>query len=925
MPEMESSTLVLDPSADVLHYDVRGLDAIISPKSVAIIGATEKAGSVGRTIVWNLLSSPFGGTVFPVNPKRANVLGVKAYPNIGAVPDKVDLAVIVTPAPTVPGVIAECVAAGVKGAIIISAGFKETGPAGVALEQQVLAEARRGKMRVVGPNCLGVMNPFGGLNATFATAVARPGSVGFVSQSGALCTAVLDWSLRELVGFSFFGSMGSMLDVGWGDLIYYLGDDPHTESIVIYMETIGDARAFMSAARELELTKPIIVIKPGRTAGAAKAAASHTGSLTGSDEVLEAAFRRSGVLRVNSILDLFYMAEILSKQPRPKGPRLTIVTNAGGPGVLATDELLTAGGELAELSPETIESFNQFLPAHWSHNNPVDVLGDADPARYARALEVAAQDPNSDGLLVILTPQAMTDPTETAQQLAPFARKYHKPIIASWMGGAEVAAGESILNRANIPAFHYPDLAARMFTNMWRYNYNLKGLYETPMLPAIADADAGGLDRAGANQLVASVRQSGRTIMTEVESKALLAAYGIPTVPTRVAGSAAEAVSIADGMGYPVVLKIYSETITHKTDVGGVRLNLRDAAAVRQAYETIETAVSDKVGREHFQGVTVQPMVKVDGYELIVGSSIDPQFGPVVLFGAGGQLVEVFKDRSLALPPLTTTLARRTMQQTLIYKALLGVRGRAPVDLPALEQLLVKFSWLVSEQRWIKEVDINPLVVAYDPTAAAPMLALDARVVVHGPEVKESELPRLAIRPYPSQYISSWTSRQGVALGVRPIRPEDEPLMVKFHGTLSDRSVYLRYLHPMQFSTRVAHERLARICFIDYDREMALVAERGSGETREILGVGRLSKLSGGNRAAEFAILVSDSFQGHGLGTELLQRLIAVGRQEGLEQIVGYISPENDSMQRVARKLGFLLKRDLGEDLIEAALDLTNI
>ena len=918
---MPESSHKLDPSADVLHYDVRGLDAIIAPKSVAVIGATEKAGSVGRTIVWNLLSSPFGGTVFPVNPKRANILGIKAYPAIGEVPDKVDLAVIVTPAPTVPDIIAECVAAGVKGAIVISAGFKETGPAGVALEQRVLAEARRGKMRVVGPNCLGVMNPFSGLNATFASSMARPGSVGFISQSGALCTAVLDWSLRELVGFSFFGSIGSMLDVGWGDLIYYLGDDPHTESIVIYMESIGDARAFMSAAREVALTKPIIVIKPGRTAGAAKAAASHTGSLTGSDEVLEAAFRRSGVLRVNSILDLFYMAEILAKQPRPKGPRLTIVTNAGGPGVLATDELLTSGGELAELSPETLESFNKFLPAAWSHNNPVDVLGDADPDRYAKALQLAAEDPNSDGLLVILTPQAMTDPTETAQKLAPFAKQYHKPVIASWMGGADVAAGESILNKANIPTFHYPDLAARMFTNMWRYNYNLNGLYETPMLPD--DLSDGRLDRAAAVELVTRVRQSGRTIMTEVESKQLLAAYGIPTVPTKIASNADEAATIADDMGYPVVLKIYSETITHKTDVGGVKLNLRDAGAVRDAFDAIETSVTEKVGAEHFQGVTVQPMVKLDGYELIVGSSIDPQFGPVVLFGSGGQLVEVFKDRALALPPLTTTLARRMMQQTLIYKALQGVRGRPPADLAGLEQLLVKFSWLVSEQHWIKEVDINPLIVAYDPAATAPMLALDARVVVYGKDVTEVELPRLAIRPYPSQYASDWTSRQDAVLGIRPIRPEDEPMLVKFHATLSDRSVYLRYLHPMQYSTRVAHDRLSRICFIDYDREMALVAEQGEGDARQILGVGRLSKLSGGNQEAEFAILVSDSFQGHGLGTELLRRLIEVGRTEGLLRIVGFISPENDAMQRVSRNLGFILKRKLEDDLIEAILDLT--
>lgn len=918
----------LDRSSDILHYDVRDLDAIVSPKSVAVIGATEKVGSVGRTIVWNLLSSPFGGTIYPVNPNRANILGIKAYPTIGAIPDKVDLAVIVTPAPTVPGIIRQCVEAGVPGAIIISAGFKEIGPAGAALEHEILAEARKGHLRIIGPNCLGVMNPFSGLNATFASKVARQGSVGFISQSGALCTAVLDWSLREEVGFSFFASIGSMLDVGWGDLIYYLGDDPHTESIVIYMETIGDARAFLSAAREVALTKPIIVIKPGRTAGAARAAASHTGSLTGSDEVLEVAFRRSGVLRVNSINEMFYMSEILAKQPRPKGPRLTILTNAGGPGVLAVDALLTTGGELAELSPETITELNTFLPAAWSHNNPIDVLGDADPGRYAKALQIAAADPNSDGLLVILTPQAMTDPTATAEQLKPFANTYGKPVMASWMGGDDVAAGEMILNKARIPTFHYPDMAATMFTYMWRYTYNLRSLYETPMLPAGLTAGDPGRDQAAA--IVAGVRAGGRTILTEVESKALLAAYGIPTVPTRVAHTEDEAVQLAGAFGYPVVVKIYSETITHKTDVGGVQLNLRDADAVRRAYQTISAAVTEKVGAEHFLGVTVQPMVKLDGYEVIIGSSIDPQFGPVILFGTGGQLVEVFKDRALALPPLTTTLARRMMQRTLIYTALKGVRGRPPADLDQLEQLLVRFSWLVTEQRWIQEIDINPLIISYDPASGAPpMIALDARVVVYGPEVAEADLPRLAIVPYPSQYITTFMARQGEALSLRPIRPEDEPLMVKFHGMLSERSVYMRYLHPLQLTQRVAHERLSRICFIDYAREMALVAERtvpgvdaAAPDAREILGVGRLSKTGGGNAEAEFAILVADSFQGQGLGTELLRRLVAIGREEGIGRIIGYISPENDAMQKIARKLGFTVHRAKDDDLMVAQLDL---
>ena len=561
-----------DPAHDVLHYGRQPLDSIFAPKSVAVVGATETVGSVGRTIVWNLMSSSFSGTIYPVNPKRPSVLGIKAYPDLKSIPEKLDLIVVVTPAPTVPDIIKEAVDLGVPSAIIISAGFKETGPAGVELERQVMEHARRGNMRIIGPNCLGVMSPTTGLNATFASTIARRGSVGFISQSGALCTAILDWSLTENVGFSSFVSIGSMLDVDWSDLIYYLGDDPHTKSIVIYMETIGNARAFLSAAREVAMTKPIIVIKPGRTEGAAKAAASHTGSLTGSDEVLEVAFRRSGVLRVNSIAELFYMAEVLGKQPRPKGPRLTIVTNAGGPGVLATDALISNGGELTTISPETMEEFNKLLPAAWSHNNPVDILGDASPERYAKALEIAAKDENSDGILVILTPQAMTDPTETADVLKPYAQGLGKPVLATWMGGKEVAPGEAILNKVNIPTFPYPDTAARVFDYMAHYSENLHSLYETPMS---MDDGGDGIDRERAAKLIEDVRKSGRTILTEYESKQLLACYGIPTVDTRIAKSKEEAVKAADAIGYPVVLKLHSETITHKTDVGGVQLNLQ--------------------------------------------------------------------------------------------------------------------------------------------------------------------------------------------------------------------------------------------------------------------------------------------------------------------------------------------------------------
>lgn len=914
----QSTTFDQARAHDVYRYKHSPLDAIFRPKSVAVIGATEREGSTGRTLVWNLMQTSFGGVIYPVNPTRHSILGIKAYPSILAIPDEVDLAVIVIPAPGVPAVVRDCVQKGVKGAIIISAGFKETGEAGAELERQVLEEARKGRMRIIGPNCLGVMNPISGLNATFAARMAMPGSVGFISQSGALLTAVLDWSLRENVGFSAFVSIGSMLDVDWGDLIHYLGDDPKTKSIVIYMETIGNARSFLSAAREVALTKPIIVIKPGRTEQAAQAAASHTGSLTGSDEVLEAAFRRCGVLRVSTIDGLFSMAEVLAKQPRPKGPRLTILTNAGGPGVLATDALITGGGELAPISPETMAKLNELLPAPWSHGNPIDILGDADAERYARSLQIAANDPNSDGLLVILTPQAMTAPTQTAQALKKIYRRedgrpFGKPLLASWMGGADVAAGESILNQAGIPTYAYPDTAANVFNYMWRYNKRLRSLYETPSLPDYSPEDTHKHEEIA--EMLAHIRATGRTILTEYESKQVLAAYGIPTVETRLARSADEAAAVAAEIGFPVVIKLNSETITHKTDVGGVRLDLANADEVRNAYTSMAQRVSEKFGAEHFLGVTVQPMLSLkEGYELIIGASPDPQFGPVLLFGTGGTLVEVFKDRALGLPPLTTTLARRMMEQTKIYTALQGVRGRDPVNLAELEQLMVRFSQLVVDQRWINEIDINPLFAS-----DRQIIALDARVVLYRPEVQEDALPQLAIRPYPTHYVQPFTAADGTTFTIRPIRPEDEPMIVQYHRTLSEQSVYLRYFRAFQFDQRVEHDRLVRICFVDYDRDMALVAERKnphSGE-REIVAVGRLSKLHG-TGDAEFAILVNDACQGKGIGSELLRRLLEIGRSEGVERVFAYMMAENRGMYHICQKLGFSFAREA--DLVKAEI-----
>jgi acetyltransferase len=892
---------------DLLDYRRSySLEHIFSPKSVAVIGASERAGSVGRTILWNLVSSPFGGTVYPVNPKRSNVLGIKAYPSVSALPEVPDLGVIVTPATTVPDVARECARAGVRALVIISAGFKEIGEQGIALEKDILRIVQEAQIRLIGPNCLGVMRPATGLNATFANCLALPGNVAFISQSGALLTAILDWSLREKVGFSCFASLGSMLDVGWGDLIDYLGDDPNTKSILIYMETIGDARAFLSAARQVALRKPIIVIKAGRSPQAAHAAASHTGSLAGSDEVLSAAFRRAGVLRVDTIADLFYMAETLARQPRPEGKRLAIITNAGGPGVLATDTLAAGGGELAALTDSTRAALDGFLPSHWSHGNPVDILGDADPDRYARALEAVGQDENTDGLLVILTPQDMTDPTKTADRMKSYAQRFrNKPLIASWMGGTNVSAGEQILNEAGIATFPYPDTGARIFNFMWRYSYNIRGLYETPTL---ADSPASTGKREDAKQIIETARKAGRTLLTEAESKGLLNAYGIPTVETRVATSVESALEQAEQLGYPVVVKLHSKTITHKTDVGGVRLNLTDARGVREAFGAIRDRLEELGKLEAFDGVTVQPMVRSAGTELILGSSIDPQFGPVLLFGMGGTLVEVYRDRALALPPLNTTLARRMMEQTKIYRALRGVRGRAPIDTGALEQLLVRFSQLVVEQRLVKEVDINPLLASPEG-----LLALDARVILYPPSISEAELPPLAILPYPLKYVTRWQLKNGETITIRPIRPEDENKMVAFHQSLSEQSVYLRYAGMLKLSQRIKHDRLSNLCFIDYDREMALVAERdGAGSAAsEIIAVGRLVRLRG-TRDGEYAMLVTDRYQHQGLGAELSRRLIDVAHDWKLDRIVADVLPQNGPMQGAFKALGFSLSTDDG-------------
>jgi acetyltransferase len=893
-----------------------GLKSMFAPQSIAVIGATEREGSVGRTVIENLKKGSCQEKLYAVNPKHKEVLGLRCYAELADLPEKIDLAIVITPAITVPAMIGECVKRGVGAAVVISAGFKERGEEGARLEREIRERLSGSTMRVLGPNCLGLMNPIAGVNATFAHDMALPGTVAFLSQSGALETAILDWSLQERVGFSAIVSTGSMLDVGWGDLIDYFGEDENTHSILLYLESVGDARSFISAAREVALRKPIIVIKAGQSEAASRAATSHTGALTGSDEVFDAAVRRCGALRVHSIADLFYMAETLGCQPRPEGPRLAIVTNAGGPGVLATDSLIANGGELGQLSRNSIEALNQFLSPNWSHGNPLDVLGDAGPKEYARAFEIALNDPNCDGVLAILAPQGMTDPAKAAELLEPYAHSSKKPVLASWMGGKLVAEGEGKLRQAGIATFGYPDTAARAFCYMWRHTYNLRGIYETPSLAEEVTHDDRSCDNVA--RILENVRKTGRTLLTEFESKQILACYGIPTIETRIAASESEAALLARMVGFPSVLKVHSETITHKTDIGGVKLNLRDEESVRKAYREIESAVREKAGLDKFQGVTVQPMIAPEGYELILGSSIDPQFGPVILFGSGGQLVEVYRDRALALPPLNTTLAQRLMEQTRVYVALKGVRGRAPVDIEALKRILVRFSRLVMEQPWIKELDINPLLAS-----GHGILALDARVVLHPAEMRQEQLPKPAIRPYPTQYVAEWKTKTGGAMLIRPIRPEDEPLMAKFHRTLSSETVYLRYFHMVSLGARVAHERLVQQCFIDYDRDMALVAEMKdsvSGE-RAIVAVARLTKEPTSTQA-EIAVVVSDAYQGVGIGSELVRRLIEVARHEKINRITATMLPENNSMQALARHFHFKPEAAIRPDALTVVLDL---
>jgi acetyltransferase len=891
---------------------VHHLDRLFEPRSIAVIGASDTQPGVGHSVLRNLRECGFEGAIYPVNPHRQTIQGLRAYPAIGDLPQTPDLAVVCTPAATVPGLVEECGAAGVGGMVVLSAGFRERGEEGQKLEQALqVARQRFRSMRILGPNCLGYLAPHRRLNASFATHLPAPGNVAFVSQSGALCTAILDWARQEEIGFSHFISVGNMADVTFADVIDFLALDPHTCSIVLYIESIPDAPAFLSAARAFTRTKPIVVYKAGRFAESAQAAATHTGALAGEDAVYDAAFERAGIVRVDELHDLFDTAELLARRDVPRGSRLAVVTNAGGPGVIAADSLIGRGGELARLSDDTRTALDRILPPYWSHANPIDLLGDATPQRYAAAIEPILLDPGVDAVLVILTPQAMTDPATVAGTVGEIAGRANKPVLATWMGGTDVAAGIRALNAARVPTFSTPEQAVKAFLMLVQYGRRRELLYETPreiplrvspeeVEPTIAGRTTRDARRKPIAHLIQRASRSHSRVLSEEGAKDLLRHYGIPIVETMLASSAQAAVRVAEELGYPVVLKIASPQITHKTEVGGVELNLQSAVAVEQAYERIVSSARERAPAATIDGVTVQRMVAPrDAVELILGSKHDATFGAVILLGAGGIATEVYRDRTIALPPLNERLAEHMLRSLRSWPLLDGYRGRRPVDRERLIETIVRFSWLVADCPEIVEFDINPLLVSPEGT-----IALDARAMLR--EARDSEEAsrphvHLAIQPYPEYFTRQIRLTSGEEVLLRPIRHEDEPLWREMLTSCSAESIRTRFAGLIRGD---AHDVAARFCCIDYDREMAVVAESRRDGRPCLMGVARLVA-DADHETAEFAILVADPWQGQGLGGQLMQYCLEIAEAWGLSEITAQTGVDNPRMLRMLNAFGF--------------------
>jgi acetyltransferase len=893
--------------------DIQSLDKIFKPQRIALVGVSPNPKSVTGRILANLIGGGFRGVVYPVSPSVEAVMGIPCFANVAALPKGPDLGIIGAPAAQVPGLVRECGEAGVRGLIIVSAGFRETGPDGLLLEQAVLTEARRfDGMRILGPNCLGIISPGLSLNASFAGSMPRPGQVAFVSQSGALCTSVLDWAAEEKLGFSHFISTGNMIDVDFGDLIDYLGEDEATKSILLYIESISDARKFMTAARAFARMKPIVAYKAGRFPESAAAAASHTGALAGEDAVYDAAFERMGIARVFNIGEIFDVADLVGRPKVPKGPRLAVLTNAGGPGVMATDALVAAGGLLARLSDATMAALDASLPPQWSHRNPVDVLGDAKSKLVAKAAQIVLADPGVDALLVIITPQAMTNPTAVAKEICAQAAATPKPVLAAWLGGAAMREGTGLLNDAGIPTYQTPEQAIKAFMTLVSYARNLETLYETPKdmrvdLPVHRDVLRGRFAEA-------LTRTEGA--LSESLSKELLAFYGIPVTRPVPAATADEAVRAAEAAGFPVVLKILSPDITHKTDVGGVALDLPDADAVRAAFAAMLETVARKAPGARLDGVTVQKMIRAeDGLEMILGVKKDPTFGTVIMAGMGGTAAEIYGDRAIGFPPLNERLARRMIDGLRMSPLLRGYRGRPAAAVGKLVETLIRLSYLAADFPEIAELDVNPLLVT-----AGGVTALDARVVGDRNAAEDPKRPyaHLSLRPYPEEFVNISRMRDGTPITLRPIKPEDEPLWLDLLSSCSRESIYSRFRY---FFFWQSHEVASRYCYIDYDRELAIVAETGEGAERRLVGVGRLVA-EPGRTSAEYAVLVQDAWQDKGLGGLLTDYCLGIAKAWGIRTVTAITTTDNPRMVAVFEKRGFRIVNDLESSLVEVSKEL---
>ncbi len=886
---------------------VENLDKMFHPKSIAVVGASERKGSIGAALMHNLIERGFSGDIYPVNPKHKNIRGKSASPSIADLKVQVDLAILATPILSAPQIVKECAAAGVGGAVIISAGGKEIGEEGKKVEAAIKKEAEASGLRIIGPNCVGIVSSQSMLNASFANQMPLPGKMAFISQSGAICTAILDLSVKENIGFSYFVSLGDMLDVDFGDMIDYLGGEPDVNSIVMYVESLTRFRKFMSAARAVSRVKPIIALKAGRTQAGALAAASHTGALAGEDSIYDAAFQRAGILRVKTFEELFDCAELLAKQPTPSGPGLAIITNAGGQGVMAADALSDYGNEPVPLGYETIKELDEILPPYWSKRNPIDMLGEATPPLYRKVVEICLNAKEVNGLLIISAPQALTDTAEVAASLVDLIINRSFPVFTCWVGGSDMQKGREIFNQAGIPTFDTPERAVRAFMDLYRYSKNIQMLQQIPSkLPKQLE-----IDRETAKNLIRRGLETKNHLLTELEAKTLLSSYGIPVNRTEKAVTKEEAVQKAQNIGFPVVMKINSRDITHKSDANAVCLDLKNKKEVSEVFETIIRNTHAYNPKARIEGVTIQPMLTGSDYELILGAKKDRDFGPVILFGMGGIFAEVLQDRAIAFPPLNRLLAKRLMEETKVYHLLKGYRNIPPANMQLLEEVLIRLAHLVTDFSEIEELDINPLFVRENDACA-----IDARVLLQPSQIPAPQ--HLVISPYPDQHEEHTRTTMGIDIFVRPIRPEDAPLLVELFDALSPRSVYFRFFTPLK---HLPHSMLARFTQIDYDREIALVALSESPSQERMLGVARI--IAERNlKEAEFSVTVGDQWHGKGIGAALLQRCLSIAKARGFENVNGVVLAENTQMLALGKKLGFKIKKIQGVNEYDLSMNL---